>query len=63
MQVDLNVFLEAYNTKRPLQGINMAGRTPYAVFLEGLNTDETMPEEAPIEAAKAVLREGAGVRQ
>lgn len=36
MQKDLDAYLLHYNTKRPHQGRNMKGRTPYAVFLDGI---------------------------
>jgi hypothetical protein len=32
MQQDLDAHLVQYNTKRPHQGRNMKGQTPYAVF-------------------------------
>ncbi|QOR37146.1 IS481 family transposase [Billgrantia diversa] len=36
MQQDLDDYLATYNTKRPHQGRNMKGATPYAVFKKGL---------------------------
>ncbi|MCK2182806.1 IS481 family transposase [Halomonas getboli] len=36
MQQDLDDYLVIYNTKRPHQGRNMKGATPYAVFKKGL---------------------------
>jgi transposase InsO family protein len=36
MQVSLDGYLEAYNTKRPHQGRGMHGRTPGQAFIEGL---------------------------
>jgi transposase InsO family protein len=36
MQTDLDAYLIQYNTKRPHQGRNMNGRTPYTVFKAGL---------------------------
>jgi hypothetical protein len=36
MQGDLDAYLVQYNTKRPHQGRNMNGQTPYAVFKAGL---------------------------
>lgn len=36
MQQDLDDYLVTYNTKRPHQGRNMKGATPYAVFKKGL---------------------------
>ncbi|PSJ20573.1 IS481 family transposase, partial [Halomonas sp. ND22Bw] len=36
MQQDLDDYLIVYNTKRPHQGRNMKGTTPYAVFKKGL---------------------------
>lgn len=35
MQADLDDYLVIYNTKRPHQGLNMKGMTPYAVFKKG----------------------------
>lgn len=35
MQKDLDVYLHTYNHKRPHQGRNMNGRTPYQVFKAG----------------------------
>jgi hypothetical protein len=39
MQVVLDDWLVSYNTKRPHQGHNMAGRTPRQVFIDGLNKE------------------------
>lgn len=36
MQTDLDEYLVQYNTKRPHQGRNMKGQTPYTVFKKGL---------------------------
>lgn len=36
MQKDLDAYLATYNHKRPHQGRNMNGRTPYKVFMAGL---------------------------
>ena len=36
MQDDLDAYLERCNTKRPHQGYNMLGRTPYKAFLDAL---------------------------
>ena len=36
MQKDLDAYLHTYNHKRPHQGRNMNGRTPYQVFKAGL---------------------------
>ena len=33
---DLDAYLERCNTKRPHQGYNMLGRTPYKAFLDAL---------------------------
>lgn len=54
MQADLETYLIVYNTERPHQGRNMNGRTPAAVFLEGLpgttitnrKPKETKPKKA-----------------
>ncbi|MBX7259784.1 MAG: integrase core domain-containing protein, partial [Candidatus Hydrogenedentes bacterium] len=51
MQVDLDEFLGRYNTKRPHQGLNMEGRTPYQVFTEGLMISGGTGEAPPNEAA------------
>ncbi|WP_454289733.1 IS481 family transposase [Rhizobium arsenicireducens] len=39
MQVVLDDWLVSYNTKRPHQGRNMAGRTPRQAFIDGLNKE------------------------
>jgi len=36
MQADLDIYLAHYNTKRPHQGRNMNGKTPYKVFNNGI---------------------------
>lgn len=36
MQSDLDEYLIRYNTKRPHQGRNMGGKTPYDMFVKGL---------------------------
>lgn len=36
MQADLDVYLAHYNTKRPHQGRNINGKTPYQVFKNGM---------------------------
>jgi transposase InsO family protein len=36
MQKDLDDYLVRYNTKRPHQGRNMKGMTPYTAFKKGL---------------------------
>jgi transposase InsO family protein len=41
MQKDLNTFLATYNNKRPHQGRNMKGRTPYTVFVDQLPKEVT----------------------
>ncbi len=41
MQTDLDDYLIRYNTKRPHQGRNMGGKTPYEMFLKGLQKKET----------------------
>lgn len=35
MQADLDENLDHYNNKRPHQGRNMTGKTPYTVFKAG----------------------------
>lgn len=52
MQSDLDAFMELYNTKRPHQGRNMNGRTPYRAFLEGMPKDETTKKEAHLKPKK-----------
>ena len=37
-QKDLDEYLVRYNTKRPHQGRNMKGMTPYSAFKKGLTT-------------------------
>ena len=39
MQKELEDYLVRYNTQRPLQGLNMKGRTPARAFREGLPED------------------------
>jgi len=43
MQADIDHYLNYYNTERPHQGRLMEGRTPYAMFLQGL---ENRPAES-----------------
>lgn len=51
MQEDLDAFLKDYNEKRPHQGRNMNGRTPYQVFKEGLKKRKTKQKSADNKAA------------
>jgi transposase InsO family protein len=45
MQAVLDEWLVVYNTKRPHQGRNMAGRTPLQAFIDRLKIDpETSPQ-------------------
>ena len=37
IQVDLDTFMEQYNTERTNQGRYCQGRTPLKTFMEGLN--------------------------
>jgi hypothetical protein len=60
MQVDIDHYLNYYNTERPHQGRLMEGRTPYAMFLLGL---ENRPEESVEMAAEPTHRLGTGVRR
>lgn len=54
MQADLEAYLIAYNTERPHQGRNMNGRTPAAVFLEGLpGATTTKPKSKEARTKKA----------
>ena len=41
MQNDLDAYLESYNRRRPHQGRDMKGRTPYAVFQVGIARKRT----------------------
>lgn len=43
MQIDLDAFLESYNTKRPHQGRGMKGRTPLTVFIAALPKEVAKP--------------------
>jgi transposase InsO family protein len=47
MQKDLDAYFLHYNTKRPHQGRNMNGKTPYEVFLQGIpkNTNSAQTKE------------------
>lgn len=36
MQADLGDYLKQYNYERPHQGININGKNPYTVLIEGL---------------------------
>lgn len=45
MQVDLDAFLLHYNTKRPHQGRNMQGKTPYQIFKNGLPKPAKLEEK------------------
>lgn len=52
MQTDLDIYLKYYNEKRPHQGRNMNGQTPYMAFKKGLpKTPKTDKRKA---AEKAV---------
>ena len=47
MQVDLDLYLESYNTDRPHRGRKMNGRTPYAVFQAGIPKALKAPPSTP----------------
>lgn len=47
MQVDLDLYLESYNTQRPHRGRKMNGRTPYAVFQAGIPKALKAPPSTP----------------
>lgn len=49
MQQDLDDYFVIYNTKRPHQGRNMKGMTPYAVFKKGLPKTTTKEPRKPAE--------------
>jgi len=51
MQTDLDGYFRHYNHERPHQGRNMNGRTPYAVFLEGLFPFKESDADEDMEAA------------
>jgi len=52
MQNDLDAYLVSYNTKRPHQGRNMNGKTPYDVFKRGLpKTPKTKGKQGEKSAA------------
>ena len=42
MQIDLDIFMEKYNTDRTNQGKRCKGRTPYETFLEGIDLYKNM---------------------
>lgn len=51
MQTDLEDYFRQYNYERPHQGRNMAGRTPYTAFIEGLpKNDESDTEDLKLAA-------------
>ncbi len=45
MQKDLEAYLKQYNQKRPHQGRNMKGRTPYQAFIDGIVKTENKENE------------------
>jgi transposase InsO family protein len=47
MQAALDAWLVIYNTKRPHQGRNMAGRTPRQAFVDGLKKEPAPPPQKP----------------
>lgn len=47
MQIVLDEWLVAYNTKRPHQGRNMGGRTPLQAFKDGLKQDRSTAPNKP----------------
>jgi transposase InsO family protein len=47
MQKDLDKYLVIYNTKRPHQGRNMRGRTPFKAFMDGLKDLKINSVKAP----------------
>jgi hypothetical protein len=44
MQKDLENYFHLYNMKRPHQGRNMNGRTPYKAFTDGLKNLNPEPK-------------------
>lgn len=51
MQTDLDDYLVRYNTKRPHQGRDMNGRTPYAVFMKGLPKEKKTVAKSALKTA------------
>lgn len=51
MQTDLDDYLVRYNTKRPHQGRDMNGRTPYAVFMKGLSKEKKTVAKSAVKTA------------
>ena len=51
MQTDLDVYLVRYNNKRPHQGRDMKGRTPYAVFVKGLPKEKKVVAKTAAQTA------------
>jgi transposase InsO family protein len=51
MQKDLDAYFQIYNTKRPHQGRNMRGRTPYQAFIDGLPKNEKETKSVTQKAA------------
>ena len=47
MQVDLDAYLETYNTRRPHRGRGMEGRTPYTVFKAGIQRKPARRKPSP----------------
>ncbi|MCV3768670.1 IS481 family transposase [Rhizobium sp. TRM95796] len=47
MQAALDEWLVIYNTRRPHQGRNMAGRTPLQAFIDGLKKDPAPSPQKP----------------
>jgi len=45
MQLDLDIYLVQYNTERPHQGRNMKGKTPYAMFVKGIQKSAKLKED------------------
>jgi hypothetical protein len=51
MQKDLDAYLIKHNTKRPHQGRGMNGRTPEAMFKDGLKKKKRNEKEKEVESA------------
>jgi hypothetical protein len=51
MQKDIDLYLAYYNTKRPHQGLNMNGKTPEYMLVEGLKKSPKCEKEKEVKPA------------